>query len=146
MHDADEQQLRRAAARAEADPFFVAFALAAYRTLAGLDHSRLAAWLSCPAQNMARLALCRRPEGESAMFGDEVRRIASYVEGDAGRLAHLLRAVENAEEMRTASPGALMAAQDREADASEVGSPQSKEGPGSRKDSGSTSSPPEASP
>ena len=113
MRDADDQQLRRAAARAAADPFFVAFALAAYRALAGLDESELAAWLGCPEQNMARLALCRRPDGGSVMFGDEVRRIAGYAGSDAGRLAQILRAVENAEAMRSAPPGALMAAHDR---------------------------------
>ena len=113
MSDSEGRWLARAAARAEADPFFVASALAAYRALAGYDDARLAAWLGCPAGNLARLALCRRPDGGSAMFSDEVRRIARHVGGDAGRLAQLLRAVENTEAMRDASPGALMAAHDR---------------------------------
>jgi hypothetical protein len=114
MSDRNDRWLARAAARAEAEPFFVASALAAYRALVGIDNARLADWLGCPNSNLARLALCRRPEGGSAMFGDEVRRIARHVGSDAGRLAHLLRAVENAEAMRAAAPGALMAAHDRQ--------------------------------
>jgi hypothetical protein len=118
MSDTSSRYLARAAARAEAEPFFIASALAAYRTLAGLDDRQLATWLGCPPENLPRLALCRRPDGESVMFSDEVQRIARYVEGDPGRLAHLLRAVENLAAMQGAAPTGLMAAQDREQDGS----------------------------
>ena len=113
MSDRDDRYLARAATRAEANPFFVAFALAAYRALMDLDEARLAAWLGCSGEDMARLALCRRPDGEGAMFGDEVRRIAGYVNGNVSRLAQLLRTVETAEVMGTSAAATLLAAQDR---------------------------------
>ena len=130
MNDTNDRRLASAAARAEAEPFFVASALAAYRALAGFDTTQLAAWLGCPADNLARLSLCRRPEGGSAMFADEVRRIAAYVGGDAGRLAQLLRAVENVEAMRNAPPSALIAAHDRRPAPEESGTEQSPTTPG----------------
>jgi hypothetical protein len=113
MSETVNRHLARAAARAEADPFFVASALAAYRALLGMGEARLAAWLGCSVENLARLALCRRPDGESAMFGEEVRRIAAYVDGDASRLANLLRTVESAKAMDGTASATLMAAQDR---------------------------------
>jgi len=125
MNDAQHRYLVRAAARAEGDPFFIGFALAAYRDLAGFDDRQLGTWLGCPLQNLPRLALCRRPDGESAMFGDEVQRIARYVEVEAGRLAQLLRAVENVEAMQGAAPGALMAARDRKREGAAGGIQQS---------------------
>jgi hypothetical protein len=118
MTDADDRALARLAARAEGDAFFMASALAAYRAFAHLDEVQLAAWLRCSARSLARLALCRRPEGESAMFGDEVRQIADYVGADAGRLVQLLRTTENVAVMRATAPSALMAARDRRDEAS----------------------------
>lgn len=114
MSDARSRMLVHAAARAEEEPFFLASALAAYRRLSGDDEARLAAWLGCSPVALARLALCRRPDGESAMFSDEVQRIAAFAGANAARLANLLRSVENAEAMRTPDAAALMAAQDRE--------------------------------
>ena len=47
MGDGDRGSLARLGARAETDPFFVAFALARYQALTGLDAAGLAAWLGC---------------------------------------------------------------------------------------------------
>jgi hypothetical protein len=111
--------LVHAAARAEEQPFFLASALTAYRRLAGYDEAGLAVWLGCSPVALARLALCRRPDGESAMFSDEVQRIAAFAGANATRLANLLRTVENAEAMRTPAADALIAAHDRERPAAE---------------------------
>jgi hypothetical protein len=113
----DRERLRRvAAARAEENPFFLASALAAYRRLMGLDDAALAAHLGCSVAALPHLALCRRPEGDSPMFRDDLTRIAAYVGCDPARLAQLLRAAEAADRMRVASPGALLAARDRRDD------------------------------
>jgi hypothetical protein len=111
--NADSSPLARAAGRAERDPFFVASALAGYRELAGMTNAELAAWLGGRSGTITRLALCRRPDEDSAMYGDDVKRIASYAGVDAGRLATLLRAAANLEAMRAGSPASLLAARDR---------------------------------
>lgn len=115
MNAADHDRLMaRAATRAESDPFFVAWALAVYRELAELDSAALAARLGCSVAALRRLALCRRPDGESAMFADEVTRIAEHTGCDPARLAQVLRAAENAERMRRTASVTLLAARDRE--------------------------------
>lgn len=105
--------MARAAARAADDPFFLASALAAYRQLTGMDDAALAAELGCDVAALTRLALCRRPDGASPMFKDEVPRIAAHAGADPLKLANLLRAADAAERMQTASPNALLAARDR---------------------------------
>jgi hypothetical protein len=105
--------LARAAARAEADSFFVASALALYRSLTEMDDGALAAFLGCDEASLPRLALCRRPSGESRSFRADVGRIAEFTGCDPSRLATLLRAASTAERMRSASPGTLLAARDR---------------------------------
>lgn len=112
--DADRRLLDHAAARAEERSFFLASALAAYRRLSGFDDARLAAWLECRSEALSRLGLCRRPDGETAMFVEDVQRIAAFAGASAARLASLLRAVENAEAMRGRGAETLMAAHDRE--------------------------------
>ena len=121
MSNADHRRLARAAARAATDRFFVASALAVYRGLVGFDEAQLAAWLSCAVEQVPRLALCRRPDGESAMFAEETQRIAEFAGVDAVRLANLLRAADNLDVLRTTSPAVLMAAQDRERAAEQEG-------------------------
>jgi hypothetical protein len=105
--------LARAATRAEREPFFLASALAAYRALSGLDDAALAAELGCAESALARLALCRRPRGDSPMFREDVTRIAAATGADAARLARLLRAADAAETLRAAPSAGLLAAQDR---------------------------------
>lgn len=63
--------LSRAAERAEADPFFLAHALAAYRRRHGLTDEQLAARLGCSVGLLPRLGLCRRPATPA-----EVERVA----------------------------------------------------------------------
>ena len=66
----------RTAERAEADPFYMASALAAYRRSEGLDPPALAEVLGCTPADLTALALCRKPgaigEGE---FGADVAQL-----------------------------------------------------------------------
>ena len=66
----------RIAERAEADPFYMASALAAYRRSEGLDAPALAEILGCTPPDLTALALCRKPgvigEGE---FGADVAQL-----------------------------------------------------------------------
>ena len=125
-----DRLLVAAAARAEDNPFFVAFALAAYRRLMRLDDTALAVHLGCTAPALSRLALCRRPEGNSPMFRDDLARIAEHAGCDPAKLAQVLRAAEAAERMRAASPGALLAARDRrDDDGGDAATPEAPDGP-----------------
>jgi len=67
---------QRIAERAEADPFYMASALAAYRRSEGLDAPALAEVLGCTPADLTALALCRKPgsigEGE---FGADVAQL-----------------------------------------------------------------------
>jgi hypothetical protein len=105
--------MARAAKTAEMRPFFVASALATYRTLKQIDDATLAAELGCTAIGLSRLALCRRPEGIGAMFRTEVEQIAEHAGCRADALASILRAASLAEKTSVAAPGALLAARDR---------------------------------
>jgi hypothetical protein len=122
--DEGRRLLSRAAAQAEESPFFVASALASYRELTDLDDAALAAFLGCTLPALARLALCRRPKGESGAFGEDVRQIAAYAGCSADQLARVLRAASTAETMGAGAPGSLLAARDRVAD-----EPQQREKP-----------------
>jgi len=108
--------VQRALQRAAADPFFLASALEAYRSLNGLDDTALADYLDCSLEDMIRLAFCRRPVTDAMTFRREVEQIAAYASVRAERLAQLLREVDSLETLRkssTTKPGFLMAARDR---------------------------------
>lgn len=121
------------ARRVEADPFFLASALAEYARSEGLDSSELAAWLGCSAAILPRLALCRRPR-PSPYFQADVDRIAARfgvrpdalarVARRADVLATLRRPATRDEGVKGSGPatedraaGLLMAARDRAEDA-----------------------------
>lgn len=117
----DEHSTRPAAwdallRRVAGDPGFVGWALACV----GGDDAVLAARLGCPPANLPRLALCRRPDGSSGRFAEEVRRIAAHAGCDAGRLRDLLREATTVERLRgptggdDVGAGLLLAARDRE--------------------------------
>lgn len=108
--------VQRALQRAAADPFFLASALEAYRSLNGLEGTALADYLDCSMEDMTRLAFCRRPVTDAMAFRQEVEQIATYASVSADRLAQLLREVDSLETLRksaTTRPGFLMAARDR---------------------------------
>lgn len=107
---------RRAAQRSS----FVAADLAAYRAMQEASEEELTRFLSCPAEALTDLALCRRPDPSRPNFKTEVQRIASFVGCDGARLAKLLREVDAINIFRsavedsdsTADAGLLAAARD----------------------------------
>jgi hypothetical protein len=111
--DETERLMARAALMAEERPFFVASALAAYRSLRQIDDTTLADELGCTRIGLSRLALCRRPEGVGPMFRTEIERIAQHAGCRADALANVLNAASLAEKTHAAAPSALLAARDR---------------------------------
>jgi len=117
----DRKAIRRAVELAAENPFFLASALEAYRSLNGLDDTALADYLDCSLEDMIRLAFCRRPGLDPTVFRKEVEQIAAYAPVKAERLAQLLREVESLEALQMAERGGatasgrgfLMAARDR---------------------------------
>ncbi len=108
---------RWTAQRAEQRSSFVAADLAAYRAMQEASDEELAAFLSCPAEALTDLALCRRLDPSKPNFKTEVQRIASFVGCDDVRLAQLLRQVDAinifrsaAEDSERASDAGLLAA------------------------------------
>ncbi len=127
-----ERLLARAANRASRRAFFIASALEDYRKMEGLDEAQLADYLRCTPKDLARLALCRRPQSESSKFKDEVRAIARHTSIDGGQLMKLLRQVDalGALPAGNTALGAFMAARDsEEEDKSLSGTPGSTQEP-----------------
>ncbi len=97
MHtDSDLTELRAAAARLEVDPFFMASALAEYRTELRLNEQQLATLLDCDVDALTSLAFCRRPRlDDERLFLSDVQVIAKYVGCDWMELARLVRTVHS---------------------------------------------------
>jgi len=115
----DRELLRRAAQRAGQQPFFLAWSLLAYARAEGLDDDGLAAALGCDPASLPALLLCRRPEGEGAVFRADVEAIAERFRLDAARLARLIRTADTVVAWAWAATdqvGGLLAARDRDAD------------------------------
>lgn len=131
--------IQRALQRAAADPFFLASALEAYRSLNGLDDTALADYLDCSAEDVTRLAFCRRPVTDALTFRREVEQIAAYASVRAERLAQLLREIDSLETLRkspTTRPGFLMAARDRVDEEKDPANDGKKQRPRKNKDGG----------
>jgi hypothetical protein len=111
--------LEALAARAAAEPFFLASVLAAYAQSEGLDDAGLAAALGCPPGELAMLRLCRAPSAAAEDFWEDVRRIAERFGLDAHRLAEVVkrgRVVSRLQGTQPAAGGFLLAARDGEAE------------------------------
>ena len=112
------------ARRVEEDRFFLASALAEYARGNDLDNAGLARLLGCPAVMLARLRLCRRPDGSAPTFRADVARIAAHCGVDGASLAQIVRWADAVGELRAASAadaardarGTLLAARDRAGD------------------------------
>lgn len=108
--------LVRFAATLEHDPDFVAYALAQYREQMRLSTATLLAMLDCTELQYARLAICFRPDGASALFPSDVQRIAERTGVKASALASILRAVEISERQQARGGGSIgnvLAARDK---------------------------------
>jgi hypothetical protein len=120
----EKTPLERAAERSEADPFYMASALAAYRRSEGMDALAVAEVLGCAPADLPLLALCRKPgavgEGE---FGADVAHLVRRFGLNRAALVRVLRQEKfllaaavppAAVTFRTnARPPMLLAAQDR---------------------------------
>ena len=108
--------LAQAAERASSDPFFLGYALRAYRQAQEMDVEELSGWLGCPPGDLPRLALCRCPAPDR--FQDDLQRLSHRFGLRTDRLAALLRQVEFLEALRLqpqpTSTGLLLAARDSE--------------------------------
>ncbi len=119
--------------RAEADLFYLASALAAYRRAEGLDASALAEFLGCAPADLPRLALCRKPGtlGEAELNADVAHLVARFglhrlpfirlLRQEAFLQAAAPPSVTAAFRTDAARPPLLLAAQDREEDAEDAG-------------------------
>jgi hypothetical protein len=81
----------RVAALAEADPHFLAFALADYAASEGLDDAELAARLGCPVDRLPHVKLCPAPLADPAGFRAAVVGVAEAFGLDAAALAAAVR-------------------------------------------------------
>lgn len=89
-------ELRAAAARLEGDPFFMASALADYRSEMRLTDRQLANALDCRVEALTTLALCRIPRfDDEKLFLSDVQTISKYVGCDWKELAKIVRTVQS---------------------------------------------------
>jgi len=96
QNDHDLSELRAAAARLAADPFFMAWALANYQMELRLNDQQLAKALECDIDALTTLALCRTPRvGDEKLFLSDVQAIAKYVRCDWKELAKIVRTVQS---------------------------------------------------
>jgi hypothetical protein len=105
------------AQRAETEPFFLAWLLAAYAHSEGLDDPGLAATLGCPVEDLVMLRLCRAPRADAREFWEDLTHIAGHFGIEPGRLAGVVkrgRVVRRFQAAGDAAGGFLMAARDRE--------------------------------
>jgi hypothetical protein len=103
--------------RAETEPFFLAWLLAAYADSECLDDTGLAAALGCPVGELVMLRLCRAPRSDSAEFWDDVTRLADHFGIEPARLAQVVkrgRVVRRFQAVGGESAGGLLAARDRD--------------------------------
>ena len=92
----DLEALRAAVARLERDSFFLASTLASYRAQFRSNDQQLAKMLSCNAEGLMSLALCRTPRLEDEkMFLMDIQKIAKYANCDWAELAKIVRTVQS---------------------------------------------------
>jgi hypothetical protein len=110
--------LTRLAKRVEADPFFLAAALAVYARTEGLDDAGLAAALGLPADKLPHLKLCRPPRPEAEHFWADVEHLAGRFGIPPEPLADAVRRGQAVMQLRDATlpadtgAGAFLAARD----------------------------------
>jgi hypothetical protein len=109
-----DEALDRLARRLEADPFFLAWALAQYARSQGLDDSALAARLGCEVPVLTRLRLCRCPAEEPTAFRTGVSRLAERFGANADVLAEAVSLAWALSALRGPAAGKLLAARDAE--------------------------------
>jgi hypothetical protein len=86
--------------RIQDDKDFFASVIEAYKESTNFDDEALAKDLGLSKLDLARLALCRRPNSDKQIFADQVRQIAEYVGTEANKLATIVRHVEALESLK----------------------------------------------
>ena len=108
--------VERVAARAEADPEFLGYALAEYAAAEGLDDAELAARLGCPPGVLPHVKLCRLPPADPAGFQAAVEDLRVAFGVNPQPLADAVRLGQAVVAFRAAAPaeaGFVLAARDR---------------------------------
>jgi hypothetical protein len=125
IHPNSGSPIRELVKRSRDIPFFMAYVLARYQDQEGLSDEDLANLLGTLPDLVCRLAMCRKPEADSANFAESVRQIADYTLVDESLLANIIRQVSGLEALSKFSQQKLLsAARDRgDADPDEQSSP-----------------------
>jgi hypothetical protein len=90
-----EEGIGWVAKRASNRKIFLASALGEFADQRGLSPERLADFLGCNPDRLAKLALCRRPNPNSADFISDIENIASHNQIDPFQLRQLLEVVNS---------------------------------------------------
>ncbi|HEU0052285.1 MAG TPA: hypothetical protein VFQ39_03865 [Longimicrobium sp.] len=104
---------RKAAGRKE----YVAFYLDAYQRFEGKDEAEVMETLGCDLANYYRLCLAIAPDFQARSFGEEVNRVARFVNAAPAVLLTILRRAHGLLNLASAEPASarvLMAARDKD--------------------------------
>lgn len=107
------------ARRAEADPHFLAFALAEYAASEGLDEPALLVALGATPGTLASARLCRMPRADEDGFREDVDRIAAKFAlnrdllAKAARRGQVVAKVRRGADAAPSEPGVFIAARDK---------------------------------
>ncbi|NJL55486.1 hypothetical protein HC928_10060 [bacterium] len=105
-----------------------------YQTTHDLDDTALAALLGCAANDLSRLALCRRPAPESDTFRTDIEHLAQRFQLHTGQLASIIRqidalqAIQQQLEREIGSRGFLQAARDCDEYDLDLNNPENEDG------------------
>lgn len=110
--------IKKAAAKAIAQPYFLANALSVFQKIHRIGNDGLASFLECSEDDLPRVALCRKPDPSGIRFRQETEQIAGYAGINSLKLAQLLRQVDSynallARPAQQSELGLLMAARDK---------------------------------
>jgi hypothetical protein len=113
------ESVARLADRAAADPYFLAFALAAYAAAQKLDEGQLAGALGTTPDVLPHVRLCPTPRVDPDGFRADIERIAGRFGLDRAVLAQVARTgqivatMRSAQEANPTAAGVLLAARDK---------------------------------
>src|SRR5947209_20458793 len=100
MSSNSSKALARAARRAVSHEFFLAGILREYQQAHQLDDDALAKLLECHANDLTRLALCRRPATEQKAFIQDIEHLSQRFHLRGDQLAIVIRQVDSLRALR----------------------------------------------
>lgn len=119
---AERKTLELLARKASSKKEFVGAALQAVAAANEASVSDIGSRIQCPAENLARLSLCKIPRESAEYFASDVKRISEFAGCNAAELANLVREYLVIAAMRKYNPEdsshetLLMAARDKKPD------------------------------